>query len=93
MTASAFEKQRTRTGPFDRLDEPFVISGPKIRRFGDRWYLWYIAGTKWIADERPARARVSHPHGDVGRRHHLDTAHRELIPRGSRRTSARRART
>ena len=30
------------------LDEPFVISGPKIRRFGDRWYLFYIAGTKWI---------------------------------------------
>jgi predicted GH43/DUF377 family glycosyl hydrolase len=31
------------------VDEPFVISGPKIRRFGDRWYLFYIAGTKWIA--------------------------------------------
>ena len=31
------------------LREPFVISGPKIRRFGDRWILWYIAGTKWIA--------------------------------------------
>lgn len=30
------------------LDEPFVISGPKIRRFNDRWYLFYIAGTKWI---------------------------------------------
>lgn len=36
------------------LDEPFVISGPKIRKFGDRWYLWYIAGTKWLgADGRP----------------------------------------
>ena len=31
------------------LDEPFVISGPKIRRFGDRWHLFYIAGIKWIA--------------------------------------------
>ncbi len=29
-------------------DEPFVISGPKIRRFENRWYLWYIAGSKWI---------------------------------------------
>jgi predicted GH43/DUF377 family glycosyl hydrolase len=29
------------------LDEPFVLSGPKIRRFGGRWYLWYIAGRKW----------------------------------------------
>ena len=28
-------------------DEPFVISGPKIRRFGGTWYLWYIAGSKW----------------------------------------------
>lgn len=28
-------------------DEPFVLSGPKIRRFGDTWYLWYIAGRKW----------------------------------------------
>jgi predicted GH43/DUF377 family glycosyl hydrolase len=29
------------------VDEPFVLSGPKIRRFGDLWYLWYIAGRKW----------------------------------------------
>ena len=28
-------------------DEPFVLSGPKIRRFNDHWYLWYIAGRKW----------------------------------------------
>ncbi len=28
-------------------DEPFVLSGPKIRRFHDTWYLWYIAGRKW----------------------------------------------
>lgn len=27
--------------------EPFVLSGPKIRRFGDLWYLYYIAGRKW----------------------------------------------
>jgi hypothetical protein len=30
------------------LDEPFVLSGPKIRRFDGLWYLWYIAGRKWI---------------------------------------------
>jgi len=29
-------------------DEPFVISGPKIRRFNETWYLWYIAGTTWV---------------------------------------------
>ncbi|MBT7065129.1 MAG: glycosylase [Verrucomicrobia bacterium] len=35
-------------------DEPFVLSGPKIRQFAGRWYLWYIAGRKWImADGRP----------------------------------------
>lgn len=35
-------------------DEPFILSGPKIRKFDDLWYLWYIAGRKWIiADGRP----------------------------------------
>jgi hypothetical protein len=34
--------------------EPFVLSGPKIRRFGDTWYLFYIAGRKWKrVDGRP----------------------------------------
>ncbi|MEQ1636906.1 MAG: hypothetical protein ABL903_09435 [Methylococcales bacterium] len=28
-------------------DEPFVLSGPKIRQFNGLWYLWYIAGRKW----------------------------------------------
>ncbi|MDP3921143.1 MAG: glycosylase [Candidatus Omnitrophota bacterium] len=35
-------------------DEPFLIGGPKIRKFNDLWYLWYVAGRKWvIADGRP----------------------------------------
>lgn len=35
-------------------DEPFVLSGPKIRRFGELFYLFYIAGRKWkIVDSRP----------------------------------------
>lgn len=33
-------------------DEPFVISGPKIRRFENKWFLWYIAGKKWILDNQ-----------------------------------------
>jgi hypothetical protein len=34
--------------------EPFVLSGPKIRFFNDTWYLWYIAGRKWkLVDGRP----------------------------------------
>ncbi|OYP32367.1 glycosylase [Rhodopirellula sp. MGV] len=32
------------------LDEPFVMSGPKIRRYRDQWFLYYIAGRKWILD-------------------------------------------
>lgn len=30
------------------INEPFILSGPKIRRFNNRWYLFYIAGNKWI---------------------------------------------
>jgi hypothetical protein len=32
------------------IDEPFILSGPKIRRFNNRWHLFYIAGKKWILD-------------------------------------------
>lgn len=49
-----FEKQGRGPVLGASLREPFVISGPKIRRFGDRWYLFYIAGTKWI----PAAGRA-----------------------------------
>lgn len=33
------------------IDDPFVLSGPKIRRFNGRWYLWYVAGTEWLENE------------------------------------------
>ncbi len=41
------------TGPIlsYSINEPFVISGPKIRMFNNLWYLWYIAGKKWIVAE------------------------------------------
>jgi predicted GH43/DUF377 family glycosyl hydrolase len=32
-------------------DEPFVLSGPKIRYFHNKWYLFYIAGSKWVIDD------------------------------------------
>lgn len=36
------------------LDEPFVISGPKIRRIRGRWVLYYIAGRCWkLVEGRP----------------------------------------
>lgn len=35
-------------------DEPFILSGPKIRKFNNVFYLFYIAGRKWIlADNKP----------------------------------------
>ncbi|RYE55857.1 MAG: glycosylase [Sphingobacteriales bacterium] len=33
------------------IDEPFVLSGPKIRRFNNCWYLFYIAGRKWLEND------------------------------------------
>jgi len=29
-------------------EEPFIISGPKIRKYGSTYYLFYIAGRRWI---------------------------------------------
>ena len=29
-------------------DEPFVMSGPKIRKFDNQYFLYYIAGKKWM---------------------------------------------
>ncbi len=36
------------------IDEPFILSGPKIRRFNNKLYLFYIAGKKWIFSEGKA---------------------------------------
>jgi predicted GH43/DUF377 family glycosyl hydrolase len=33
------------------INEPFILSGPKIRKFNDTWYLFYIAGRKWIEND------------------------------------------
>lgn len=33
--------------------EPFVISSPKLRYFDDKYFLFYIAGSKWICKENP----------------------------------------
>jgi hypothetical protein len=36
------------------LNEPFILSGPKIRFFNNKYYLFYIAGTKWVmANSKP----------------------------------------
>jgi hypothetical protein len=77
---TSFEKQGR--GPLLSADlhEPFVISGPKIRRFGERWYLWYIAGTKWLqSGSRPEPVyRIRMATSDDGL--HWERLHRELVP-------------
>lgn len=44
-------KSFARLGPGPLLSsnmlDPYVLSGPKIRRFNHHWYLWYVAGTQW----------------------------------------------
>ena len=32
------------------VDEPFILSGPKVRIFNNKWHLFYIAGKKWVLD-------------------------------------------
>jgi len=30
------------------LDEPFILGSPRIRKFNNKWYLWYVAGKSWV---------------------------------------------
>ena len=32
-------------------DEPFLIGSPRIRKFNNMWYLWYVAGKEWLKTE------------------------------------------
>ena len=32
------------------MNEPFILSGPKIRYFNNEYYLFYIAGRNWISN-------------------------------------------
>ncbi len=62
------------------VDEPFILSGPKIRKFNDAWQLWYIAGKKWVmADGRPEPVyRIRMATSDDGMR--WTKQNRDLIP-------------
>ena len=52
----------TRLGPGPvipySLSEPFVLSSPKIRKFGEKFYLFYVSGKKWISVN--GRHEISH---------------------------------
>lgn len=62
------------------LHEPFVISGPKVRRFGELFHLFYIAGTKWLPTggraEPVYRIRMATSRDGV----HWDRHGKELLP-------------
>jgi predicted GH43/DUF377 family glycosyl hydrolase len=32
-------------------DEPFLLGSPRIRRYGGKWVMWYVAGKTWLATE------------------------------------------
>ena len=51
----SFEKYGTGPVLSHSPDEPFTVTSPKLRRYGDTWYLAYTAGRKWIraADGTP----------------------------------------
>lgn len=52
VSTNADEFKKLGNGPIlsYSLDEPFILSGPKIRQFNDIFYLFYIAGREWIMD-------------------------------------------
>jgi len=39
-------------------NEPFTLSGPKIRKFNDKFYLFYIAGNTWVLNN--GKPEISH---------------------------------
>jgi predicted GH43/DUF377 family glycosyl hydrolase len=44
---------RTSDGPIltNSIHEPYELSGPKIRKFGDVFFMYYLAGEGWVLDE------------------------------------------
>lgn len=39
-------------------EEPFTLSGPKIKKFNDKYYLFYIAGANWYLENN--KPEISH---------------------------------
>jgi predicted GH43/DUF377 family glycosyl hydrolase len=44
---------RTNDGPIltNSIHEPYELSGPKVRIFNNKWFMYYLAGEGWILDE------------------------------------------
>jgi predicted GH43/DUF377 family glycosyl hydrolase len=43
---------RTADGPMltNSKYEPYELSGPKVRKFGNTWFMYYLAGEGWLLD-------------------------------------------
>lgn len=35
------------------LEEPFVTGSPRVKRFGGKWFMWYVSGKRWL----PSKSR------------------------------------
>lgn len=31
-------------------DEPFLLGSPRIRKFGNKWHLFYVSGKRWLSE-------------------------------------------
>lgn len=62
------------------MDEPFIISGPKVRMFDSTLFLFYIAGSRWVGDpsEREPVYRIRVATSDDGLR--WNRLGKDLIP-------------
>jgi hypothetical protein len=61
-------------------DEPFVISGPKIRKFNSHYQLFYIAGRKWLVFDGKAEPTYKIRMATSSNGLDWTPAHRDLIP-------------
>lgn len=74
--------QRAGSGPVLSYspDEPFVLGSPRIRKYGDTFYLWYVAGKRWLEGDGRAepvyRIRAATSKDGI----HWNKAGEDLIP-------------
>lgn len=64
------------------LDEPFTLSGPKIRKYRDTYYMFYIAGKQWLVVN--GRPEISHKIRMAKSKNGLEweKINRDIIPNG-----------
>ena len=76
-----FEKYGTGPVLSHSPNEPFVVTSPKIRRFGGKWVLAYTAGRKWFYNENGSpeiiyKLRIAFSNNGI----HWTKVNKDLIP-------------